>query len=295
MTQIFEQTVAIQGGPGSYHEEAAAQLQQEIGAKTLAYVDTFDDVFDGLLSAEWDSALVAIANNSVGFIAEPHARLINTPESFKIVGETYVRVDHQLLALPGAKLEEIKEVHSQAPALGQCSKYLAHVLPKAIIIEQHDTAGSAELVAGWHDLTKAAIASARAGSLHGLAPIAESIQDDSDNITRFLLVSNSKDTHPTFEIANKSTWLLDTGQKPGALHAALGPFSEYGVGISSLHSRFIPNSAFDMEFWMDIEADEQSEEMLQIRAKLERLGCTIRSLGSYASSTVPMLESMPNK
>lgn len=285
--------IAIQGGEGSYHQEAAenhiAAVSPYIGEDhDIVFVPTFPEVFDGLAAGKYNRAVVAIANNRVGFIPEPHTRLIRDSGSFRIVGETYVRVDHQLLGLPGARLSDIEEVHSQAPAIAQCLEYLSKRLPNASIVEQSDTALSAQLVSRRGNPHSAAIASKRAGIIHGLVPIESSIQDDRDNITRFVVLARTGDDVPELGVPNKTTWLLDTGQQAGALVSALMPFKEARISIESLHSLFVPNSAFDMQFWMEFDAGVQDERMVGIRQSLSEIGCSVKSLGSYVSRPVPM-------
>ena len=279
--------VGIQGGKGSYHEQAAQGYSVLTGAR-LVYQPTFKQLFAGLEAGTYDRALVAIANNAVGFIHEPYSYLVlDGGSKLRICGETYVRVEHHLLGLPGAKLQDIHQVHSQAPALGQCAAFLQDHVATCEIIEESDTALSAQRVAEWKDPTKAAIASKRAGDLHGLVSLAANIQDDPDNITRFLLIARSNNA-PEPTSSNKTTCLLDTGQQPGALATALLPFREAGVNISSLQSLFVPNSPFHMQFFLEFDAAASDPRTQRIQDWLHGLGCTLTILGSYGSQVVPI-------
>lgn len=280
--------VGIQGGKGSYHEQAALHYSA-LKPAGLIYQPTFKQLFTGLEAGEYDRALVAIANNAVGFIHEPYTYLVlDGGNKLRICGETYVRVEHHLLGLPSATIRGIQQVHSQAPALGQCTAFLQDKLTGREIFEESDTALSAQRVSEWNDPTKAAIASKRAGDLHGLVSLAECIQDDPDNITRFLLISRAGDDQAV-QVANKTTCLLDTGQQPGALVTALLPFREAGVNISSLQSLFVPNSPFHMQFFLEFDAASSDPRTQRIQDWLQGLGCTLTVLGSYPSQSVPIL------
>lgn len=286
------QVIAIQGGRGSFHEQAAQHL---FGADVrLRYESTFDDVFSLLRRGSCNLALVAIANNAIGYIHEPYAFVTSHGgHDVWVAGETYVRVEHQLLAMPGAAIEQITEVHSQAPALAQCMDYLRAVLPHATLVEEQDTAGSAALIAQRRNQHHAAIASHAAGEIYGLTAIASNIQDDPDNVTRFLVLS--ADPTVSFGLPNKTSSLLDTGQKPGALLAALEPFHQEQINISSLHSLFIPNSPFHMQFYLEFDAAAGEDRAKRAIDQLQRTGATLMVLGSYSRENVPIHTTPPAK
>lgn len=282
--------LAIQGDPGSYHEQAAWQYMQALGCgnRQIIYQQNFTDVFASVQSGTCDGAIVAIANNSVGYIHEPYKTLVrDAGKTYRIAGETYVRVEHQLLGVPGATLQDITHVHSQAPAIGQCEEFLQSALPHAHVEEEADTAISAQHVASRGKKTHAAIASRRAGELNGLVPIKENIQDDKDNITRFLGIVRVAG-HASIEGANKLTALLTTKEQPGSLASALSLFGDRRIGISSLQSLYIPNSAFRMRFWMDVDAGEYDPRLDEARRGLGTLGCDFTVLGSYIADEVPL-------
>lgn len=282
--------LAIQGNPGSYHEQAAWQYieRNNVACADLLYQPTFSGTFASLRDGECDGAVVAIANNAVGFIHEPYKELVRDGgKTFCVAGETYVRIRHQLLGLPGAKLSDITHVHSQAPALGQCEEFLQSRLPRAHREEEQDTALSAQLVSKHGKKSHAAIASRQAGELHGLVPIAEDIQDDTDNITRFLHIVRATGSTGIYG-ANKLTALLTTPEHPGSLAAALSLFGERMIGISSLQSLYVPNTPFRMQFWVDVDAGGQDSRVIDIGDELGKLGCEFVVLGSYTSEKVPL-------
>lgn len=280
--------IAIQGGPGSFHEQAV--LDMFCNTVEIIPMPTFAAVFKGLQENTFDRAVIAIANNAFSFIPETSKYLMKDKgKSIRISGETYVRIDLQLLGLPGVSIDEITEIHSQIPAISECTNFIENNLNDATIIEESDTALSAEIVATRKKRHIAAIASSRAGELHGLSPIVSSIQDEQDNITRFLLIDRAtSDLGKTIDGANKTSCILNTGQVPGALYAALTPFKDEGINISSLQSRFIPNSPFHMEFFLEFNADIQDERARRTIDRLRAMNCDLKVLGSYVGSGVPV-------
>ncbi len=276
--------LGIQGGRGSFHEMAAEKLYGK--AVELEYILTFEKLFQLMEKGDIEKCAVAIANNAVGFIHEPYALLTSErAQQFWISGETYVRVEHQLLGMPGSKLSQIKEIHSQAPAISQCSDFLHSNLPEAVIVEQEDTAQSAELVKQWQDPTKAAIASKKASKLNGLEILDENIQDDPENITRFIVLERRTDSNK-FTKGNKFSAILHTPQTPGSLLKALEIFYRANINLSTLHSAFIPNSAFEMKFFIEFEDEERLPE--HFADNLKSIGCNLELLGSYRSAEIPI-------
>lgn len=276
------QLIGIQGGEGSFHEQALQQIQGS--TENMVGIQTHPALFDALRSGQVDQAVSAIANNRYGPIMDTvNALMVG---DLVITGETYVSVRHQLLGIPGARIEDIKEVHSQAPALGQCGIFLhSGILPDGYErVEQDDTAGSAKMVAEANDPSLAAIASAKAGKLYGLEIIRSDIQDDPVNLTRFVVVErrNGQSNHPD---ADKTTILLRTGQKPGSLVRALIPFWLRRVNIESLHSSYIPNTQFDMKFLLEFDANEAEGRVQRIYRSLGRQGCDVVTLGSYKNGS----------
>lgn len=275
--------IGIQGVEASYHEIAAHLLYP--GVK-LYYYDTFGKLFAALRSNDVDIIVVAIANNRLGFIPEPHEELLKAKDKISIVGEKYLRIEHALLGIKGSKIKNLKEVHSQTPALDQCRYFLSSTLPYARIVEQRDTAISAKMVSEWNDPTKAAIASLEAAKKYGLSVIQPTVQDDAANITRFLEVKLKAD-HKVSN-ANKTTMILKTPQVPGALYYALKPFQQASINLSSLQSLLIPNTAFNMDFFIEYEAGIQESKSNQVLDKLKADGYDYQIIGSYKRANIPL-------
>lgn len=276
--------IGIQGGPASYHEAAAKQLHPD--AEIVSY-ETFQELFQAVKDGKIEHALTALANNRIQFINDPYEYITAKDSPYEIVGETYLRVEHALLAIEGASLNTITEVHSQAPAIGQCEHFLMNTLPHASIIEETDTALAAAQVAQENKPHKAAIASKAAGELYGLTILKEGIQDDPDNITRFVEVRLKDDTKPVLD-ADKTTMMLQTPQVAGALLGALQPFKDANINLSSLQSKLIPNSAFDMQFFIEFEAGVHEARTQKVMNQLLADGYQVHLLGSYKRAEIPI-------
>lgn len=174
--------IGIQGGKASYHEAVAQQLHPD---QQISYYGTFADLFRALVEGQVQTAVVAVSNTEVGDITESQVELAKIAGKYEVLHTVQEPIQHSLLGLPGARIETLRTVHSQRPALKQCASYLAansYIRP----VEQDDTALSAKLVRDLNDPTQAAIASPAAGKLYGLVPLAESIQDHPDNVTTFI-------------------------------------------------------------------------------------------------------------
>lgn len=278
--------IGIQGTRGSYHEAVAQQYFGE--AADIEYIDTFKHVFESLRLEKISHAVIAIANNRYNFVPEAYNELIERHAEVSITGEAYLRVQHQLLGVEGTTLDTIKEVHSQAPALGQCHVFLDRELPHIPHVEREDTAMSAAYVAEQNDPTKAAIASTRAGELHGLTVIAPNIQDDKDNITRFLILQRRGEQ--ALE-GNKTSLLLRVGQHPGALVDALQPFKEHDVNIATLQSAYLPNTEFEMQFFIEFNAGIDDLRTTEVLQSLKSQDTPYEVLGSYMMNGLKQNES----
>jgi len=281
----MKERIGIQGSRGAFHEIAAIQL---FGKKQqIVYIDTFEKLFSDLNSGLIDKAVVAIANIQVGFIDEPHKELIANSSKYWISGETYVAVAHQLLALPGTKLSQIKHIHSMAPAIQQCAHTLRHLLPNAELIEEADTALSAELVSKLKSPSHAAVASRRAGEINGLQVISANVQDRKKNITRFLVLeARSDQIENRSSETDKTTMLLETPNKKGSLFKALLIFWMNRINITTLHSSFVEDSDFNEKFYIEYDAGIWRKKSKLLIKLLTLLGNKVTISGSYTSENI---------
>jgi len=268
--------VAIQGQQGSYHHQAALGF---FGAEiSLVGCNTFKETFLALKNKKADFAVAAIENSLFGSINQTYDLLLQN--DFAICGEAYLRIEHCLIGLPGTKLSDIKEVHSQLEALAQCDNYLDDNLPGAERIEQHDTAASVETIKKSNDPSKAAIASRQAALLHGLEVLQKNIEDNKENYTRFVVITSDK---AKVTDANKASLVLTTGSdtRPGALHKALEVFAKLGINMTLLHSRPVIGKAWHYMFYVDIETSLETPPGNTVLLELTKLGYDVEVLGNY--------------
>ena len=268
--------VASQGQAGSFHGMAA---QKFFAGKDIRIVpcDTFRQTFATLRKGA-DYAVAALENSLYGSINDVYDLLLSS--RYWISGEVYLRVEHCLLGLPGADVNKISEVHSQAPALGQCQEWLELNLPKAKHVEEHDTAASAQLIKKLGNPHKAAIASEQAGILAGLEVLAKGIETHPENFTRFAIVCRDRVDNNQ---ANKTSFTLVTAHHPGALYHALGVFNTENINLTKLQSRPVIGEKWHYMFYIDADAGLQEPGMQRALKGLVDQDCQVTILGSYYS------------
>ncbi len=275
--------VAFQGEPGAYAHLAA----REVLPHALAVpCPTFEDAAEAVRSGGTDLCIIPVENSLMGRIADIHHLL---PEAgLHIVGEHFLRIRHQLLGLKGARLEGLKRVFSQGPALAQCLKIIREMKLKAK--NWHDTAGSAHHVAELKDPSVAAIASSLAGQLYGLEILKANVEDESHNMTRFLIMSHEPDDAPN---AGKiiTTFVFRVRNVPAALYKAMGGFATNGVNMTKLESYQIGGSFNATQFYADIEGHPDDRAVKLALEELAFFTSKLTVLGVYPAS--PLRDELP--
>ena len=268
--------VVYQGVPGAYSEQACLNFfGPQVEAEGL---EQFEDAFLALKEGRADYAVLPIENSSTGAIRQIYD-LLSQYEYF-IVGETTVRVEHCLMALPGATLDTITHVYSHEQGLFQCEQYLAghpgwHTVPQA------DTAGSARMVAASGDPTKAAICSARAAQLYGLNILARGVNHNSHNTTRFVVVS------PRLELregADKISTLFMLPHESGTLHEILTIFAIRGLNLVKLESRPVPEHSWEYLFFLEFNGHLDQQVTADVLHELAQTTGDFRVLGNFRSN-----------
>lgn len=268
--------VSIQGDRASFHDIAARQFFGE--DTNLVFCETFNETVDVLLQDKADYALCAIENSLYGSINEVYDLVLK--HKLSICGEVYLRIEQCLVGLPNAKLEDITSVFSHPVALAQCETYLDENLPRANRLEYHDTAASVAMIREKNDATNAAIASKEAAELYGMQVLAQSIETNKENYTRFVVLSTKQEDVTTL---NKTSLIMKTDHTPGALHTALGSFASRGINLSKIQSRPIVGKAWHYMFYIDIDVGANETSCKDALQDLERQGCEVRIVGSYKS------------
>jgi prephenate dehydratase len=264
--------VAYQGEPGAFSEAAVLRLLP--GADPRPY-PTFDEVFDAVHAGDVALGVVPVENSIGGSIHRNYDLLVE--RELSIVGEVQVPVVHQLLALPGVRLDEIRRVLSHPQALAQCARFLRS-LNGVEAIATYDTAGSAKMVRDEQRRDQAAIASARAGELFSLTSLRAGIQDFDDNITRFLAISRER---TPLAPPDKTSVVFTLRNEPGALFKALSVFALRGIDLSKLESRPVAGRPFEYLFYVDVAAARDDLACTRAMLHLAEFAASLRTLGSY--------------
>lgn len=291
-------TIAFQGEPGAYANLAAREAVPQ--AEAVAQ-PTFEAAVDAVRNGQTDLAVIPVENSLYGRIADVHqlvrffGRAVKgyvPPEgshNLFILGEHFFRVRHQILGLPGAKIEDIKTVFSQAPALGQCRK----VIKELGLTEKqwYDTAGSACHVAELKDPSCAAIASSLAGEIYGLETLRANVEDAANNMTRFLIVGREPDDPPNDGRGVITTILFRVRNVPAALYKTLGGFATNGVNVTKLESYQLGGSFNATEFYADIEGHPDSHNVRLALEELQFFSSKVTVIGIYPAH--PYRNEMP--
>ncbi len=266
--------VAFQGEPGANSHLACHSLYPDHEALPQP---TFEDVFQAVSEGRALYGLIPIENSLAGRIADIHHLL---PESgLYIVGEHFQPIHHQLMAPSGAKLQGLKSVMSQAPALGQCRKIIRALGLK--VITGPDTAGSARLVAEANDPTEAALASTLAAEIYGLEILKANVEDEPHNTTRFLVMAREPREMPSEGEPAITTFVFRVRNVPAALYKALGGFATNGVNMTKLESYQLGGSFVATQFYADVEGHPEDRNVRLALEELEFFTSYLKILGVY--------------
>ena len=268
--------VVYQGVPGAYSEQAAVNFFGD-GVDSTG-LEQFEDCFAAVKEGRADYAVLPIENSSTGAIRQIYD-LMTQYECF-IVGETTVKVEHCLMALPGATLEGITHVYSHEQGLFQCERYLnAH--PDWKQVPQAATAGAAQMVASSGDLTKAAICSERAAAIYGLTILARAINHNTQNTTRFVVVSPRMELRPG---ADKISTVFVIPHEAGSLHEILSTFAVHGLNMVKLESRPLPERNWEYMFFLEFTGALDDPEAADALLELAQTTGDFRVLGNFKSN-----------
>ncbi|HEX9717407.1 MAG TPA: prephenate dehydratase [Actinomycetota bacterium] len=271
--------VAYQGEPGAFSETAVLAAFPDAEPMPC---DTVRIAFSRVTSGEAEFGVVPVENSQAGSVNETYDLLLNS-DLVRIVGEVVVRVDHALLAHPGARLEGIKRAYSHWQALAQSEDFLAAHRIEPVPV--HDTAGAARLVAESDRVDEGAIASVEAGAKLGLVVLAERIQTYPDNFTKFAVIG-SKDAGLGTPDKTSVVWAVH--DRPGSLLASLKPFAARGINLIKLESRPRRGAPFEYVFYLDIERPADDPEFLAAIDEVRLHTSMLKVLGSYPGSKGPV-------
>ncbi|NMA95178.1 MAG: prephenate dehydratase [Clostridiales bacterium] len=269
--------VAYQGIPGSFSHQAAGLYfgkDAELVSKS-----SFDDVFTLLDRGEADVGILPVENSSVGMISRVFDLL--SQYNLNIQGELYLEVKHNLLAPPGTQLKDIEEVYSHPQAIGQCHNFLEEHT-KWKVIPYFDTAKSAKWVKEQGLSKFAAIASTEAASLYGLDIIAENIQDNTLNYTRFIVIAMD----PVIgDDCNKISINISLSHTPGSLYKVVEQFAKNNLNMLSIKSRPIVTKPFEYMFYIDFEGHIDDPNVKTAIEGIKDHCSNYKLLGNYKGSS----------
>ncbi len=272
--------VAFQGEPGAFSEAAAIQLLGD--AITTVSRATFDAAFRAIDEEAADAFLAPVENTLAGSVVRVYDLLLES--RLTIVAETILPIKHHLIGVPGATLAGLRSVASHPMALAQCEKFfLAHPHLKRIPAE--DTAGSVRDVVTRGDKSAAGIAGRRAAIHYGGVILAETIQDNAENFTRFVLLLPENEAAAWLSPdARKVSLAMRLAHRPGALLASLEPFAKHAVNLLKIESRPIHGRPWEYQFFIDVEASDVAR-LHQALSEVRKATSELRVLGRYVAAS----------
>lgn len=266
-------TVVYQGVPGAYSYIAMKRFFGENVSNFNS--DTFRDAMEAVKSGMADYAVLPIDNSTTGMVNQVYD-LLEEYNNY-IIGEEFVRVEHSLLGLPDAGLDDIKTVYSHPQGLMQCQRYLDEHRDWNTI-SQLNTAASAKLVLDENDISKAAIASEEAASIYGLKVLKARINDSDKNTTRFVIVSNKR---MFVKGAGKMSICFETDNKPGALYNLLSHIIYNGLNMTKIESRPIEGREWEFRFFVDFMGNIDDIEVINALHGIQEEANRLKFLGNY--------------
>lgn len=268
--------VVFQGEPGSNSSIACLEVYPNYESVPLP---TFEDCFAAVTAGEADLAMIPIENSLAGRVADIHHLL--PASDLNIVGEFFLPIHFHVMAPKGAKLADIRFVHSHIHALGQCRRVIREHGWTPIV--KGDTAGSAREIAQDGDLTAAALAPRLAAKLYGLDILKDNVEDETHNVTRFVVLSRDAPIPPNGESMITSL-VFRVRNVPAALYKVMGGFATNGVNVTKLESYQLNGRFFATQFYADVEGHPEDR---SVRLSLEELAffsAEYRIVGVYPGS-----------
>lgn len=245
-------SIAIQGGYGAFHEIAAKAYFEPLDIE-IEPNNTFKDLLKSLKQRKVDYGIMAIENSLAGSIIPNYALIKDS--KMRIVGEIYLRIRQNLVALKGQKIEDIREVYSHPMAILQCQPFFDNY-PHITLIESIDTALSAKMIRDGNLYGKGAISSDLAAAKYGLEILAPGIETNKMNYTRFLILREANGHHEDVSKFNKASIHFALANKIGSLSKILSILSYYDINLSKIQSLPIMGKDWEYQFYVDLVFDD---------------------------------------
>lgn len=265
--------VACQGVEGAYSQIACEKLFRR---PTVMYFSNFEAVFSAIEKGLCRYGVIPLENSTAGSVNMVYDLMMR--HNFRIVRSVRLKVDHNLLAKPGVKLEDLREVYSHEQAINQCSSFLqAH--PEIKVVRCANTAEAAKFVAQSDRRDIAALSSRSCAELYGLQCLKASCQDQGNNYTRFICISRDLEIYPG---ADRTSLMVVLPHRPGSLYKLLSRFYALGINLNKLESRPLPDRDFEFMFYFDLDTSVYSPQFIQLMGELEGVCEEFSYLGSYS-------------
>lgn len=268
-------TVAFQGVNGANSEQA---IRQHFGDSATVYpCRTLTDLFEVIHTEKVTYGLLPVENAQAGAVSKSYELLMDS--DLRIQADVILHVHHNLMALPGTRIEDLKYIRSHPQALAQCEQYLRRHNLEAV--PWYDTAGAARDLAAEPEAHTGVIASTLAASLYGLEILGKDIEDASHNFTRFFLLGHDD---PEIGEYNKTSIVFATRHRPAALYDCLGEFASRGLNLTKIESRPRRNRPWEPVFYMDFEGHWQQPACQEALSRLLQRASFVKMLGSYPAT-----------
>ena len=265
--------VACQGVEGAYSEMACGRLFKR---PNTFFFSSFEAVFSAIEKGLCRYGVLPLENSTAGSVNAVYDLMMK--HDFRIVRSVRIKVDHNLLANPGARLEDIREIYSHEQAISQCAAFLQS-LPNVKVIACENTAAAAKMVAESGRKDVAALSSRACMKLYNLVSLGDSVQDKGNNFTRFICIAKDLEIYPG---ADRTSLMMVLPHQPGSLYKALSRFYALGVNLNKLESRPMPERNFEFMFYFDLETSVYSPQFMQLMGELPELCEEFTYLGSYS-------------
>jgi prephenate dehydratase len=266
--------IAYQGEPGANSDIACRDVFPDWTPLPCA---SFEDAFAAISDGTASLGMISIENSIAGRVADIHHFL---PQSgLHIVGEYFLPIHFQLLAVKGATLDGLKTVHSHVHALGQCRNIIRRLGIKPMVAG--DTAGSAREIMEWNDSTRASLATKLAADIYGLDILAENVEDEAHNTTRFVILSKEPAWAPAHNGPTVTTFVFRVRNVPAALYKALGGFATNSVNMTKLESYMVGGEFSATQFLADVDGHPDDPNLKLALEELAFFSKEVRVLGVY--------------
>ncbi len=267
-------SIAYQGEPGANSHIACVERFPDMAQLPCA---TFEDAFAAIGDGAADLGMIPIENSIAGRVADIHNLL--PASGLHIVGETFLPIHFQLLGVKGARISDLRFVHSHVHALGQCRKIIRRLGLGAVVAG--DTAGAAREIAQSGDPARAALATKLAGEIYGLDVLGADVEDEAHNTTRFVILSKTPRWANAGEGPVVTTFVFRVRNVPAALYKALGGFATYGVNMTKLERFMVEGEFAATQFLADVDGHPQDPGVRRALEELEFFSKEVRILGVY--------------